>query len=123
MGFLLRMLVTAASLGIADYLLEGIRFDPPAYTADAQTNYLLALGIAAVVLGILNAIVRPILLILSMPISCVTLGLFVLVVNGFMLVILSWLPLGFRVDDLLQAIVGALIVTVVSFFLNRIVPG
>jgi putative membrane protein len=123
MGFLLRMLVTAASLGIADYLLDGIRFEPPQYTADAQTNYLLALAIAAVILGILNAVVRPILLVLSMPITCVTLGLFVLVVNGFMLIILSWLPLGFRVDNILQAIIAALIVGVVSFFLNRIVPG
>lgn len=123
MGFLLRMVVTAASLGIADYFLEGIRFDPPAYTADAQTNYLLALGIAAIVLGILNAVVRPILLLLSMPITCATLGLFVLVVNGLMLLILSWLPLGFRVSDILAAIVGALIVGIVSFFLNRVVPG
>lgn len=123
MSFLLRMLVAAGSLGVADYLLEGIRFEPPQYTADAQTNYLVALGIAAIVLGILNAVVRPVLLILSMPITCVTLGLFVLVVNGFMLIVLSWLPLGFRVDNILQAIIGALIVAVVSFFLNRIVPG
>jgi putative membrane protein len=123
MGFLVRMIVTAASLGIADYLLEGILFDPPAYTGDAQTNYLLALGIAAIVLGILNAIVRPVLLLLSMPITCATLGLFVLVVNGLMLLILSWLPLGFHVSDILAAIVGALIVGVVSFFLNKVVPG
>ncbi|HEX9436599.1 MAG TPA: phage holin family protein [Candidatus Limnocylindria bacterium] len=123
MGFILRMVVTAASLGIADYLLEGIRFDPPSYTADAQTNYLLALAIAAIVLGVLNAIVRPVLLLLSMPITCVTLGLFVLVVNGLMLLILSWLPLGFRVSDIFAAIIGALIVGVVSFFLNRVVPG
>jgi len=123
MGFILRMVVTAASLGIADYLLEGIRFDPPSYTADAQTNYLLALAIAAIVLGVLNAIVRPVLLLLSMPITCVTLGLFVLVVNGLMLLILSWLPLGFRVSDIFAAIIGALIVGVVSFCLNRVVPG
>jgi len=122
-GFILRMVVTAASLGVADYLLEGIHFDPPAYTADAQTNYLLALAIAAIVLGVLNAIVRPVLLLLSMPITCMTLGLFVLVVNGLMLLILSWLPLGFRVSDIFAAIVAALIVWVVSFFLNRVVPG
>ena len=123
MGFLLRMAVTAVSLGVADYLLEGIRFEPPAYTGDAQTNYILALGVAAIVLGILNAIVRPVLLLLSMPITCMTLGLFVLVVNGLILLLVSWLPLGFRVDNILQAIIGALIVGVVSFFLNRIVPG
>lgn len=123
MGFLLRMVVAAASLGVADYLLAGIYFEPPSYTGDAQTNYLLALAVAAIVLGVLNAIVRPVLLLLSMPITCATLGLFVLVVNGLMLLILSWLPLGFHVSDLLQAIVGGLIVSVVSFFLNRVVPG
>lgn len=123
MGFLIRLAVSAASLGIADYLLEGINFDPPSFTADAQTNYLLALAIAAIVLGVLNAVVRPVLLLLSMPVTCLTLGLFILVVNGFMLIILSWLPLGFHVSDLLAAIVGALIVSVVSFFLNRLVPG
>lgn len=123
MGFLLRAVVGAASLGIADYLLEGIRFDPPAYTADAQTNYLLALTIAAILLGVLNAVVRPVLLLLSMPITCLTLGLFILVVNGLMLIVLSWLPVGFVVDGLFSAIVGALIVGIVSFFLNRMVPG
>jgi putative membrane protein len=123
MGFLLRMLVTAASLWVADYFLEGIRFDPPGWTGDAQLNYLLSLGLAAVVLGVLNAVVRPILLLLSMPITCATLGLFVLVVNGLMLIILSWLPVGFIVSDILAAIVGALVVAAVSFVLNRIVPG
>lgn len=123
MGFLLRVLVTAASLAVADYFLAGIRFDPPAYTADAQTNYLIALTISAAGLGVLNAVVRPILLLLSMPITCATLGLFVLVVNGLMLLILSWLPLGFVVSDIIQAILGALIVGLVSFVLNKVVPG
>lgn len=123
MGFLLRLIVSAASLAIADYFLEGIRFDPPAYTGDAQMNYVIAVAIAALALGILNAIVRPILLLLSMPITCATLGLFVLVVNGLMLIILSWLPVGFRVSDIFAAIIGALVIAVVSFFLNRIVPG
>jgi len=123
MGFLVRMIVAAATLGIADYLVTGIHFDPPAYTADAQTNYLIALTVAAVVLGALNAFVRPVLFMLSLPITCLTLGLFVLVLNGAMLVVLSWLPLGFRVDDFLSAIVGGLVVAVVSFVLNRLVPG
>ena len=74
-------------------------------------------------LGALNAFVRPVLFMLSLPITCLTLGLFVLVLNGAMLVVLSWLPLGFRVDDFLSAIVGGLVVAVVSFVLNRLVPG
>lgn len=123
MGFLIRTVVGAASLGVADYVIPGIFFEPPAYTADAQTNYLLALAVAAILLGLLNAFVRPILILLSLPITCVTLGLFVLVVNGLILVILSLLPIGFHVDGLFSAIVGALVVGVVSFFLNRVVPG
>lgn len=123
MGLLIRAVAGAASLGIADYLIPGIYFEPPAFTGDAQTNYLIALGVAAILLGVLNAFVRPVLVVLSLPITCVTLGLFVLVVNGLMLVILSWLPVGFRVDGLFSAIVGALIVGVVSFFLNRVVRG
>ncbi len=123
MGFVVRVVVGAASLGIADYLIPGIYFTPPSYTGDAQTNYLLALAIAAILLGILNAIVRPILVVLSLPITCMTLGVFILVVNGFMLIVLSWLPVGFHVDGFFSAIVGAIIVGVVSFFLNRLVPG
>lgn len=123
MGFLIRTLVTAASLWVATQLVPGLTFHAPAWTADAQTNYLIAVVVSAAALGLLNAVVRPILLLLSLPITCMTLGLFVLVVNGLVLIVLSWLPLGFQVDGLFSAIVGALIVSVVSFILNRVVPG
>ncbi len=123
MGFLVRTLVTAASLWVATQLVPGLTFHAPAWTADPQTNYLIAIVISAVALGILNAFVRPILLLLSLPVTCMTLGLFVLVVNGLILVVLSWLPLGFQVDGIISAIVGALIISVVSFILNRVVPG
>lgn len=69
MGFLVTTLVTAASLWVADYFLPGIFFEPPAYTADAQTNYWIALGLGAIVLGLLNAVVKPILFMLSLPIT------------------------------------------------------
>ena len=124
MSFAIRTLVTAASLFVADWLLGGIHFEPPGYTGDAQTNYLIALALAAIVLGVLNAFVRPVLFFLSLPITCVTLGLFILVLNGLMLVLLALIPfVGFRVDDLLAAIVGGLVVSLVSFVLNRVVPG
>lgn len=123
MGFLVRTLVTAASLWVADYFIPGIFFEPSSYTADAQTNYWLALAIAAIALGVLNAVVRPILFMLSLPITCMTLGLFIIVLNGLMLVILAVIPFtGFRVDNILSAIVGAAIVSVTSFLLNRVVP-
>lgn len=123
MGFLVRTLVTALSLWAADYFLEGIAFASPGYTADPQLNYAIALALGAVTLGVLNAIVRPILFMLSLPITCLTLGLFILVLNGLILVILSLVPfVGFQVDGLFSAIVGALVVSVVSFLLNRVVP-
>lgn len=124
MPFLLTTLVTAASLWVADLLIPGIFFEPSGYTADPQTNYLLALALAAIVLGVLNGLVRPILFWLSLPITCVTLGLFILVLNGLMLVLLAIVPfVGFRVDGLFSAIVGALVVSLVSFALNRVVPA
>lgn len=124
MGFLVRTLVTAASLWVADHFIPGIFFEAPSYTADAQTDYWLALALAAIVLGVLNAVVRPILFMLSLPITCMTLGLFIVVLNGLMLVFLALVPfVGFRVDGLFSAIVGALVVSLTSFVLNRVVPG
>jgi len=122
MGFILGMLVAAVSLWAADYFLAGVFFEPPAFTADPQLNYWISVTVSAVVLGILNTFVRPILFMLSLPITCLTLGLFILVLNGLMLVILSVLPFGFRVDGLLSAIIGSLVVSVTSFVLNRILP-
>jgi len=122
MGMILGTLVAVASLWAADYFLAGVFFEPPGFTADPNANYWISVTLSAVVLGVLNTFVRPILLMLSMPITCLTLGLFILVLNGLMLVILSLLPLGFRVDGLLSAILGSLIISVASFVLNRIVP-
>ena len=123
MGFLARTLVTAASLWVAVYFVPGLTIHAPAFTTSSQANYWISLVIAAVVLGLLNAFVRPVVLLLSLPVTCLTLGLFVVVVNGLMLVLLGLLPLGFHVDGLFSAIVGALIVSVTSFVLNRFVPG
>jgi putative membrane protein len=123
MPFLLRTVVTAASLWVATQLVPGLTIAAPSYTADPQTSYLIALAINAIALGLLNGFVKPILLMLSLPITCMTLGLFIVVVNGLMLVLLSVLPFGFHVDGLFSAIVGALIVSLVSFVLNRVVPG
>jgi putative membrane protein len=122
-GFAIRTLVTAASLWAAMQIVPGLSIHPPAYTGTPQTDYVLALLISALALGILNAFVRPLLLLLSLPITCMTLGLFVVVVNGLMIVVLTWLPFGMHVDGFFSAIVGALIVSVVSFVLNRLVPG
>src|SRR5205085_12227305 len=78
------------------------------------------LAIAAAVLGLLNAIVRPILFVLTLPLTIVTLGLFLIVLNALMLEITAWLVSGFKIDTFGWAIVGAIALGLVSLVTNRI---
>jgi putative membrane protein len=79
--------------------------------------------IVALIFGFVNALIRPIIFLLSLPLEILTLGLFTFVINALMLLLTSWIAqgmgLGFRVDGFLPALLGALIVSVVSFVLNR----
>lgn len=122
MSLLAGVLAATVSLWIADSLVPGISIDPLALTADATANYWLTVALSAFVLGLLNSFVRPILFMLSLPITCMTLGLFILVLNGLMLVVLAMLPVGFHVDGIFSAIVGALVFSVTGFVLDRVVP-
>jgi putative membrane protein len=122
--YLVRTAVTALALFVADYFLDGIRFEPQAFGFGTEGDRVIALVLTAVVLGLLNAIVRPILMLLSAPITCLTLGLFILVVNGIVLWLATFVPMvGFRISDPISAIIGALIVSAVSWVLNLIIPG
>jgi putative membrane protein len=78
------------------------------------------LAIAAAVLGLLNVIVRPILYLLTLPITIVTLGLFLLILNAVMLELTAWLVPGFDIDGFGWAIVGALLLSVISLVTDRI---
>src|SRR5438105_2459658 len=122
MGILLRAVINAVAIFAAVYLLkDGISCCDRTYgfgDVDPYIGYL----IAGLLLGILNAFVRPILDLLAAPITCLTLGLFHLVINGIMLYILSLLPIGFHVTNIVYAIVGALVISVVSFVLSRFIP-
>ena len=80
----------------------------------------ISLAIAAAVLGLLNAIVKPILFVLTLPITVVTLGLFLLVLNAIMLWITAWLVPGFGIEGFGWAIVGALVLSIVSLVTGRI---
>jgi putative membrane protein len=75
-----------------------------------------ALAVAAIVLGLLNALVRPILVLLTLPITVLTLGLFYLIVNGFTFLLASKLVPGFDVSGFWWAVLGALVVSLVSWF-------
>ncbi|MCC7054715.1 MAG: phage holin family protein [Gemmatimonadaceae bacterium] len=109
MTLLLRLLVTAAALWVATRFVPGISF-----TGD---NYAALLGVA-LVFGTVNVIVRPILKLLSFPVVLLTLGLFLLVINGLMLLLTSFLSarlgFGFHVDGILPAIIGSLVVSVTA---------
>ena len=119
MGFLVRTVVTASSLWVATQLPTGAHIVAP-----PGEDYIVALAVSAIALGVLNAIVRPVLFILSLPITCLTLGLFIVVLNGIILAILTLVPFtGFQVDGLWSAIVAGIVVGVTSFILNRFVPG
>lgn len=110
MGFVLRVIVNALAIVVAGYLVSGIRVDG-----------LLAAAGAGLVLGIINALVRPVLIILTLPITLFTLGLFLLVLNGFCLWLVAALVPGFAVTGFGPAFLGALIVSAVSWVVTAFV--
>lgn len=105
--FLIHWLTVTIALAAAAWLIPGIVVDSTA-----------ALLIAALVLGFINGIVRPILVILTLPITVLTLGLFYLVVNGVAFVIAASLVPGFTVGSFGAAVLGALVVSLVSWFVG-----
>jgi putative membrane protein len=76
--------------------------------------------IAAVIFGLVNAIIRPIVLLLSLPATILTLGLFVIVVNALMFWLTVWITPGFKVDGFMPALIGGVIMTVVSIITNHL---
>jgi putative membrane protein len=109
-GFLVRLLINALGLYLADVLLAGF--------AISGTGSLI---VAALLLGIVNAIVRPVLVILTLPITLVTLGLFLLIVNGISLALVAWLIPGVTVAGLWSATIAALIVSVTSWLTSAFI--
>jgi putative membrane protein len=104
MGFLVRVLLNAVAIVLAGAIVPGIEVDGllPALAAGAA-------------LGLVNAVIRPILLILTLPITLVTLGLFILVLNGLCFWLVSAFVPGFHVAGFWSAVGGALLVSVVSW--------
>jgi putative membrane protein len=110
MGFIIKVLVMALAVWVAAYILPGVHL-----ANDAKT-----IVIVALVLALLNAIVKPILIILTIPVTIVTLGLFLLVINALMVVWTSKLVDGFKVDGWLTALFFSLIVSIVSAILHSV---
>jgi putative membrane protein len=123
MFLLIRLIINAVALLVAAWLVPGIYLS--AASGAAKPDDWVTLGIVALIFGVVNVIIRPIVLLFTLPLTIVTLGLFTFVVNALMLILTSWIAegmgLGFRVSGFWAAFLGALIVSVVSFVLNRLV--
>jgi putative membrane protein len=111
-GFVVRLLITALGLWVADRLLSGISITGTG-----------ALIISALLLGVVNAIIRPVILILTLPLTVLTLGFFVLIVNGISLAIAAWLVPGFQIAGLWSATLGAVIVGLTGWAASAFIGG
>ncbi|CAM4392830.1 phage holin family protein [Deinococcus marmoris] len=112
MGFILRLLVNALALYLLTRVYSGVFFE-----GGAEVGSVL---VAALVMGIVNALIRPVLLLLSLPLTLLTLGLFTLVVNGVVLLLVAAVT-ALDTAGFGAAIVGALILTVISWLLDSLV--
>lgn len=113
MKFILKVVIMAAAILIVAYLVPGL----------IEVRGISAALVAALVLGIINAILRPIMLILTLPINILTLGLFTFVINALMLMLTAFLVSGFAVSGLLGAVVSSILLSVISTVLSILLPG
>ncbi|MBW5480765.1 phage holin family protein [Streptomyces bambusae] len=118
-NFVLKTLANAVALAVAWFLIDDITL-----TDASDGSKALTLLLVAVVFGLVNAIVKPVVKLLSLPLFILTLGLFTLVVNALMLLLTSWLAgklgLGFHVEGFWTAVVGGLIISIVSWAANLV---
>ncbi|MEV8532297.1 phage holin family protein [Streptomyces sp. NPDC051211] len=120
-NFVVKTLANAAALAVAIWLVAGITL-----TGENTGRKALTLILVALVFGLVNLIVKPVVKLLSLPLFILTLGLFTLVVNALMLMLTSWLAgkldLEFHVDGFWTAVIGALIISLVSWAVNLALP-
>ena len=119
MKLFIRWTVTAISVWVAAWLIPGIRID--------DSRAWMAVAIMAVALGLVNIFLRPLLAFFSCGFVALTLGLFTFVVNGLVFQAASWISVnwfgvGFHVDNLWTAMLGSVVVSIVSFFITKILP-
>ena len=109
-GFLARLLLNGIAIVVAAWLVPGVMLAGPVPAI-----------IAGAILGLVNALVKPVLIILTLPFTLITLGLFLFVVNAICLALTAALVPGFSIEGFISAFLGALLVTVVSWVLNAAV--
>ena len=110
MTLLVRWFINALALMLVAYLYSGV-----------QVNGIVAALIAALVLGLVNAVIRPLLVILTLPVTILTLGLFIFVINAFMFWFVTEIVKGFTVTGFTAALIGSLMFSVISLVTNWLV--
>ena len=110
MGFLIRMAITALGLWLASRLVPGVTFEGP-----------LTFAFAALWLGVVNAVVRPIAFILTLPITLLSLGLFLFVINAGMVALVAWLLPGFQLSGFWAALLTSIVVGLTGWIGNAFV--
>jgi putative membrane protein len=126
-GIIWRTLINAIAIVVAAYVVniyqpDAIQWGKVDYGLGDGGRYL-SLALTGLALGVVNAFVKPILVMISLPITCMTLGLFILVINALMLLLVSAIPfLGFVVNGFLVALVAAVVISIVSWALSMVLP-
>lgn len=110
-GFLIQWGITAVSLWVASLLFNGIRF------ADKSS-----LIVSALLLGFVNAVLWPILVVLTLPLTFLSLGFFLLVINALLLLLVAKLVRGFTISGFWTAFFASLFISIFSLFLNSLMP-
>ena len=110
MTLIVRWFINALALMLVAYLYSGV-----------QVNGIFAALIAALVLGLVNAVIRPLLVILTLPVTILTLGLFIFVINAFMFWFVTEIVKGFTVTGFTAALIGSLMFSVISLVTNWLV--
>jgi putative membrane protein len=109
-NLVLRFVINAVALAAAAALVPGINYH----------GNLTTLALAAIIFGLINALIRPLVLLVALPITCLTLGLFTLVINALMLWLVSAFEIGFTVTDFWSAFLGAIVVSLVSILMSSL---
>src|SRR4030066_2356127 len=113
MFFIVRLIINMVAILVISYLFPGLIWVDSFWAA----------LVAAFLLGIVNAIIRPVLVFLTLPLTVLTLGLFLMVINGLMLWLVSALVRGFHVNGFWGAVLGSILISIVSWILSRFLPS
>ncbi len=125
MGFLLRVIINGVALWLATLLVPGAQMlggDPNQSPDWTRIGVFLLVG---AIVGLVNALIKPVLKVVALPLYIVTLGLFTLVVNAFLLMLVAWITghttWGLRLDGFVSAVLAALVVSVASFVMSLLI--